>query len=102
MESLCDKMNTYGKSSDTTTGAVKYVRTSPREGEGSVSLENVSISGEVAEKLRFMVSVVYGTIGIVQVPCVLIINFSLDSLACSLTIADLLSSRLFYRFSVNT
>ncbi|XP_057293211.1 protein canopy homolog 2-like [Hydractinia symbiolongicarpus] len=52
-ESMCDKMNQYSQSVDKDTGKIKYVLTQSRNGE-PLQLENVSMSGEIAEKLRHM------------------------------------------------
>lgn len=51
---MCDKMNQYSQSVDKDTGKIKYVLTQSRNGE-PLQLENVSMSGEIAEKLRHMV-----------------------------------------------
>ena len=54
MEKLCSDMNKYARSTDKETGKLKYVRTDSRNGK-PVTLENVSISGDTAEKLRYAV-----------------------------------------------
>jgi len=49
-ESLCEKMNQYGVSTNKD-GSVKYVLTAPRNGE-EITLENVSMGSDAAEKLK--------------------------------------------------
>ncbi|XP_065839094.1 protein canopy homolog 2-like [Oscarella lobularis] len=51
LEEVCEKMTSYALSTDQTTGRKSYVRTSSRRGE-PVTLSNISMSGETAEKLK--------------------------------------------------
>lgn len=53
-------MNNYAESTDKQTGRKSYIRTSSRTGE-AVTLENISISGDIAKALKFAVSVFYTT-----------------------------------------
>ncbi len=52
-ENLCSQMNKYAQSKDKETGALKFVRTDSRDGE-PVTLENVSLSGDFSNKLRYV------------------------------------------------
>lgn len=45
-------MNNYAESTDKKTGRKTYIRTSSRNGEG-VTLENISLSGDIAKALKF-------------------------------------------------
>jgi len=54
MESVCERMTDYAKSTSKETGKLSYVRTKTREGEEGLKLENVSLSGQSSEKLKFM------------------------------------------------
>ena len=47
-------MNNYAESTDKTTGRKSYIRTSSRNGE-AVTLENISLSGDIAKALKFAV-----------------------------------------------
>lgn len=47
-------MNNYAESSDRKTGRKTYIRTSSRNGE-AVTLENISMSGDIAKALKFAV-----------------------------------------------
>ena len=51
-ENLCSGVNNYAQSKDKDTGRVKFVRTNSRDGE-AITLENVSLSGDISDKLRF-------------------------------------------------
>lgn len=55
LEKICEKMSQYAESKDPTTGKISYIRTSSRDGS-PVNLSNVSLSGEIAEKLKRAVS----------------------------------------------
>lgn len=48
-------MNNYAESTDKETGRKSYIRTSSRTGE-AVTLENISMSGDIARALKFAVS----------------------------------------------
>jgi hypothetical protein len=48
-------MKQYAESTDPDTGKTSYIRTSSRDGS-PVSLSNVSLSGEISEKLKRAVS----------------------------------------------
>ena len=52
---MCEKMNSYAESTDPNTGKKSYIRTSSRSGE-AVTLSNVAISGDIAQKLKHAVS----------------------------------------------
>ena len=51
---MCEKMNSYAESTDPETGKKSYIRTSSRSGE-AVTLSNVAISGDIAQKLKHAV-----------------------------------------------
>eukprot|EP00118_Oscarella_pearsei_P025569 m.308397 g.308397 ORF g.308397 m.308397 type:complete len:184 (+) comp43926_c0_seq1:33-584(+) len=51
LEEVCTKMNSYALSTDAATGRKSYVRTSSRNGE-PVTLSNISMSGETADRLK--------------------------------------------------
>ena len=57
LENICERMNNYAESTDKETGRKSYIRTSSRTGE-AVTLENISMSGDIAKTLKFAVSVV--------------------------------------------
>ena len=52
-ENLCSSMNKYAQSRDKLTNELKFIRTESRDGE-AITLENVSMSGEISEKLRYI------------------------------------------------
>lgn len=52
LENVCERMNNYAESTDKTTGRKSYIRTSSRNGE-AVTLENISLSGDIAKALKF-------------------------------------------------
>ena len=52
-ENLCSGMNKYAQSKDKETGKLEFIRTDSRNGEG-VTLENVSMSGDISKKLRYV------------------------------------------------
>ncbi|XP_028391099.1 protein canopy homolog 2-like [Dendronephthya gigantea] len=52
LEKVCERMNNYAESTDKETGRKKYIRTSSRTGE-AVTLENISMSGDIAKALKF-------------------------------------------------
>lgn len=49
-------MNNYAESTEKETGRKRYIRTSSRNGE-AVTLENISMSGDIAKTLKFAVSI---------------------------------------------
>ena len=51
---MCEKMNNYAESTDPKTGKKSYIRTSSRSGE-AVTLSNIAISGDIAQKLKYAV-----------------------------------------------
>eukprot|EP00112_Aurelia_sp_Birch-Aquarium-sp1_P026745 Seg97.7 transcript_id=Seg97.7/GoldUCD/mRNA.D3Y31 product="Protein canopy 2" protein_id=Seg97.7/GoldUCD/D3Y31 len=51
-ENLCSEMNKYAQSKDKETNRLKFIRTDSRDGKG-VTLENVSMSGEISNQLRY-------------------------------------------------
>ncbi|KAJ7375340.1 Protein canopy 2 [Desmophyllum pertusum] len=51
LDNMCEKMNSYAESTDPETGKKSYIRTSSRSGE-AVTLSNVAISGDIAQKLK--------------------------------------------------
>ncbi|KAL9967886.1 hypothetical protein ACROYT_G026195 [Oculina patagonica] len=51
LDDMCEKMNNYAESTDPKTGKKSYIRTSSRSGE-AVTLSNVAISGDIAQKLK--------------------------------------------------
>jgi len=51
LDNMCEKMNNYAESTDPNTGKKSYIRTSSRSGE-AVTLSNVAISGDIAQKLK--------------------------------------------------
>lgn len=51
LDNMCEKMNSYAESKDPKTGKKSYIRTSSRSGE-AVTLSNVAISGDIAQKLK--------------------------------------------------
>lgn len=51
LDNMCEKMNSYAESTDPNTGKKSYIRTSSRSGE-AVTLSNVAISGDIAQKLK--------------------------------------------------
>jgi len=51
LDKMCEKMNSYAESTDPKTGKKSYIRTSSRSGE-AVTLSNVAISGDIAQKLK--------------------------------------------------
>jgi len=53
VENLCSNMNKYAQSRDKVTNKLKFIRTESRDGE-AITLENVSLSGEISEKLRYV------------------------------------------------
>ena len=53
VENLCSNMNKYAQARDKSTNKLKYIRTEARDGE-AITLENVSLSGEISEKLRYV------------------------------------------------
>ena len=53
VENLCSNMNKYAQSRDKVTNKLKFIRTESRDGE-AITLENVSMSGEISEKLRYV------------------------------------------------
>ena len=55
LDNMCEKMNNYAESTDPQTGKKSYIRTSSRSGE-AVTLSNVAISGDIAQKLKHAVS----------------------------------------------
>ena len=55
LDNMCEKMNSYAESTDPATGKKSYIRTSSRTGE-AVTLSNVAISGDIAQKLKHAVS----------------------------------------------
>ena len=55
LDKMCEKMNSYAESTDPNTGKKSYIRTSSRSGE-AITLSNVAISGDIAQKLKFAVS----------------------------------------------
>lgn len=55
LDNMCEKMNSYAESTDPNTGKKSYIRTSSRSGE-AVTLSNVAISGDIAQKLKHAVS----------------------------------------------
>ena len=52
LENVCDRMNNYAESTNKETGRKNYIRTSSRTGE-AVTLENISMSGDIAKSLKF-------------------------------------------------
>lgn len=54
LDNMCEKMNNYAESTDPKTGKKSYIRTSSRSGE-AVTLSNVAISGDIAQKLKHAV-----------------------------------------------
>ncbi|CAB4006928.1 Hypothetical predicted protein [Paramuricea clavata] len=52
LENVCERMNNYAESTDKKTGRKRYIRTSSRTGE-AVTLENISMSGDIAKALKF-------------------------------------------------
>ncbi|EDO43576.1 predicted protein, partial [Nematostella vectensis] len=52
LENTCENMKQYAESTDQSNGKKTYIRTSSRDGK-PVTLSNVSISGDVSEKLKF-------------------------------------------------
>jgi len=52
LENVCEKMNKYADSTDKKTGKKMYKRTEPLPGQESVTLDNISISGESTQRLR--------------------------------------------------
>ena len=54
LDSMCEKMNSYAESTDPKTGKKSYIRTTSRSGE-AVTLSNVAISGDIAQKLKHAV-----------------------------------------------
>lgn len=48
-------MNNYAESTEKETGRKRYIRTSSRNGK-AVTLENISMSGDIAKTLKFAVS----------------------------------------------
>ena len=55
LDKMCEKMNSYAESTDPETGKKSYIRTSSRTGE-AITLSNVAISGDIAQKLKHAVS----------------------------------------------
>ncbi|XP_031559385.1 protein canopy homolog 2-like [Actinia tenebrosa] len=51
LENICDNMKQYAESTEPDTGKKTYVRTSSHDGS-PVNLSNISMSGEIAEKLK--------------------------------------------------
>jgi hypothetical protein len=54
LENVCERMNNYAESTNKETGRKSYIRTSSRTGE-AVTLENISMSGDIAKSLKFAV-----------------------------------------------
>ncbi len=52
-ENLCGEMNKYAQSKDKDSGKINFVRTDSRD-DSTVKLENVSMSGEISNKLRYV------------------------------------------------
>ena len=52
-ENLCSNMNKYAHTRDELTKQLKFIRTESRNGE-AITLENVSMSGEISERLRYV------------------------------------------------
>lgn len=52
-ENLCSDMNKYAHTRDKSTNKLKLIRTDSRDGK-AVTLENVSMNGDISERLRYV------------------------------------------------
>ena len=55
LESVCDVMDQFAESYDRNARRTTYMRTSSKDG-GAISLENIQITGDTHQQLKFAVS----------------------------------------------